>query len=212
MPYETEIAPLLIVTKLEQYDYAGATAIAVLLLVISFSMLLLINAAAALVRTSSPEGGVAHAACARPPPNRPGCAPLLVALTLLFLGAVPGRAAGWRCSARRSARASAPTSPASPTRRVRSAIRLTLLTAAIAVPVNLVFGLAAAWAIAKFEFRGKSLLITLIDLPFAVSPVISGLIYVLLFGLQRLARAVAAGARHPDHLRGARASCWPRSS
>jgi sulfate/thiosulfate transport system permease protein len=63
-----------------------------------------------------------------------------------------------------------------------AAIRLTLLTAAIAVPANLVFGVAAAWAIAKFSFRGKSLLITLIDLPFAVSPVISGLIYVLVFG------------------------------
>jgi len=65
-----------------------------------------------------------------------------------------------------------------------SAIKLTLVTAAIAVPLNLVFGLAAAWAIAKFEFRGKNLLITLIDLPFSVSPVISGLIYVLIFGLQ----------------------------
>ena len=63
-----------------------------------------------------------------------------------------------------------------------SAIELTLITAAISVPANLVFGVAAAWAIAKFEFRGKSLLITLIDLPFAVSPVVSGLIYVLLFG------------------------------
>ncbi len=62
------------------------------------------------------------------------------------------------------------------------AIKLTLLTAAIAVPANLVFGVAASWAIAKFEFRGKSLLLTLIDLPFSVSPVISGLIYVLLFG------------------------------
>jgi len=65
-----------------------------------------------------------------------------------------------------------------------SAISLTLITAVIAVPLNLVFGLAAAWAIAKFEFRGKNLLITLIDLPFSVSPVISGLIYVLIFGLQ----------------------------
>lgn len=65
-----------------------------------------------------------------------------------------------------------------------SAIQLTLITAAIAVPLNLVFGLAAAWAIAKFEFRGKNLLITLIDLPFSVSPVISGLIFVLIFGLQ----------------------------
>jgi sulfate/thiosulfate transport system permease protein len=66
----------------------------------------------------------------------------------------------------------------------RSAIRLTLTTAAVVVPLNTVFGLAAAWAIAKFEFRGKSFLITLIDLPLAVSPVISGMVYVLLFGLQ----------------------------
>jgi sulfate/thiosulfate transport system permease protein len=64
------------------------------------------------------------------------------------------------------------------------AIQLTLLAAAISVPLNLVFGVAAAWAIAKFEFRGKNLLITLVDLPFAVSPVISGLIYVLMFGMQ----------------------------
>jgi sulfate/thiosulfate transport system permease protein len=74
-----------------------------------------------------------------------------------------------------------------------AAIRLTLLAAGVAVPLNLVFGVAAAWAIGKFEFVGKSLLITLIDLPFSVSPVVSGLIYVLLFGLQgvlgpRLAR------------------------
>ena len=63
-----------------------------------------------------------------------------------------------------------------------SAIRLTLLVAAISVPLNLVFGVAAAWAIAKFEFKGKAFLTTLIDLPFSVSPVISGLVYVLLFG------------------------------
>jgi sulfate/thiosulfate transport system permease protein len=63
-----------------------------------------------------------------------------------------------------------------------SAIKLTLIAAAISVPLNLVFGVAAAWAIAKFEFRGKQLLLTLIDLPFSVSPVIAGLIYVLLFG------------------------------
>ncbi len=65
-----------------------------------------------------------------------------------------------------------------------SSIRLTLMIAAICVPINLVFGIAAAWAIAKFEFRGKALLITLIDLPFAVSPVVSGLVFVLLFGAQ----------------------------
>lgn len=66
----------------------------------------------------------------------------------------------------------------------RAAIGLTLTVAAIAVPLNTVFGIAASWAIAKFEFPGKSLLITLIDLPFSISPVISGLIYVLLFGAQ----------------------------
>ncbi len=65
-----------------------------------------------------------------------------------------------------------------------SSIKLTFIAATIAVPLNLVFGIAAAWAIAKFEFKGKSILITLIDLPFAVSPVIAGLIYVLIFGLQ----------------------------
>jgi sulfate transport system permease protein len=65
-----------------------------------------------------------------------------------------------------------------------SAIKLTLIAAGIAVPMNLVFGIAAAWCIAKFEFHGKNVLLTLIDLPFSVSPVISGLIYVLIFGLQ----------------------------
>lgn len=63
-----------------------------------------------------------------------------------------------------------------------SALKLTLLAAAIAVPLNLVFGIAAAWAITRFDFRGKQLLITLIDLPFSVSPVVAGLIYVLVFG------------------------------
>jgi len=65
-----------------------------------------------------------------------------------------------------------------------SAMRLTLIAAAIAVPLNLVFGVAAAWAVARFEFRGKALLVSLIDLPFSVSPVIAGLIYVLIFGAQ----------------------------
>ena len=65
-----------------------------------------------------------------------------------------------------------------------AAIRLTLIVAGIAVPLNVLFGLAAAWAIAKFKFRGKSILITLIDLPFSVSPVVAGLMFVILFGLQ----------------------------
>ena len=68
----------------------------------------------------------------------------------------------------------------------KAAIRLTLLVAAISVPLNMIFGLAAAWAVAKFEFTGKSLLITLIDLPFSVSPVIAGLVYVLLYGAHGL--------------------------
>ncbi len=65
-----------------------------------------------------------------------------------------------------------------------AAVRLTVLVAAISVPLNVLFGLAAAWAIAKFDFRGKSILITLIDLPFSVSPVVAGLMFVVLFGLQ----------------------------
>lgn len=69
-------------------------------------------------------------------------------------------------------------------RDTQAAVRLTLLTALVVVPVNTVFGLAAAWAIAKFEFRGKSLALTLIDLPVAVSPVISGMLFVLLFGMR----------------------------
>jgi sulfate transport system permease protein len=68
----------------------------------------------------------------------------------------------------------------------RAAIRLTLIVAAVAVPLNAVFGIAAAWAIAKFDFRGKAFLITLIDLPFSVSPVVAGLCFVLLFGSQGL--------------------------
>ena len=82
-----------------------------------------------------------------------------------------------------------------------SSIKLTLLTAAIVVPANTIFGICAAWAIARFEFRGKSLLVTLIDLPFAVSPVIAGLVLVFLFGVQRLVRRMAARAEHLDHLR-----------
>jgi sulfate transport system permease protein len=68
----------------------------------------------------------------------------------------------------------------------RSAIALTLIVAAISVPLNAVFGVAAAWAVAKFDFRGKSMLLTLIDLPFSISPVVSGLVWVLLFGAQGL--------------------------
>ena len=77
-----------------------------------------------------------------------------------------------------------------------SALKLTLLAVGISVPLNLVFGVSAAWCVSKYEFRGKSILVTLIDLPFSVSPVIAGLIYVR----AGLLRSLAAGARHPDHL------------
>ena len=93
-----------------------------------------------------------------------------------------------------------------------SAIRLTLLVAAIAVPLNAVFGIAAAWAIAKFDFRGKAFLITLIDLPFSVSPVVAGLCFVLLFGANGAVRRLAGRARDQGRLRGARASCSRRCS
>jgi sulfate transport system permease protein len=108
---------------------------------------------------------------------------LLITVVLLFLGLmlfVPLAAVFWEALRK----GFGPYLEALAEPDALSAIRLTLLTAAIAVPCNLVFGIAAAWAIAKFEFRGKNVLITLIDLPFAVSPVVSGLIYVLLFGAQ----------------------------
>ena len=93
---------------------------------------------------------------------------LLLPLTLVFSRALE---AGWR------AYLAAIVDP-----YARAALRLTFLTAAVSVPLSLLFGLAASWAIAKFEFRGRQLLITLIDLPFSVSPVISGMLFVLLFG------------------------------
>ena len=100
--------------------------------------------------------------------------------------AVPRPAAARRLLRGAAARRRQPSSPAFDDPDTQSAIRLTLLVAAIAVPLNLVFGLSAAWAIAKFEFPGKSVLISLIDLPFSVSPVVSGLVYVLLFGAKGL--------------------------
>jgi sulfate transport system permease protein len=117
-----------------------------------------------------------------PPASRgaPGRA-LLIAAALLFLGVflvLPLLAVFAQALAKGlSAYAAAILDP-----MAWAAVKLTLLVAAIAVPFNLVFGVAAAWAIAKFEFRGKSTLITLIDLPFAVSPVIAGLVFILLFG------------------------------
>ena len=116
-------------------------------------------------------------------PRTPFAAPLLIAVAVLFLGVMvvlPLTLVFFEAF-RRGVEAylgsiSQPDALA--------AVRLTLIVAAISVPLNAVFGLAAAWAVAKFEFRGKSLLLTLIDLPFSLSPVISGLVWVLLFGAQ----------------------------
>jgi sulfate transport system permease protein len=123
------------------------------------------------------------AAAEAPEPRRPRRLGrlLLIALALLFLGLfllLPLLAVFVQALAKGvSAYVAAISDPAA-----WAAVKLTLLVASIAVPFNLIFGVAAAWAIAKFDFRGKSTLITLIDLPFAVSPVIAGLIFILLFG------------------------------
>ncbi len=113
----------------------------------------------------------------------PGIAPLFLALTLLVLGVLivfPLGVVFQQAFAKGFAAYLEPlTQP-----DALAAIRLTLTVAAIAVPLNAVFGVAAAWAIARFEFKGKSLLVTFIDLPFSMSPVVSGLVWVLLFGAQ----------------------------
>jgi sulfate transport system permease protein len=106
---------------------------------------------------------------------------LLISVTLIFLGLFLGLPLA-AVFAQAFAAGSGPYFAAIKDPNTISAIKLTLLTAAVSVPLNVLFGLAAAWAIAKFEFRGKNLLLTLIDLPFAVSPVIAGMIFVLLLG------------------------------
>ena len=144
-----------------------------------------------------------HRSPAAREPSRAGCAALLIGVALALPDGVPVRAARRSCFVEALKKGFGVYLAAIVEPDALAAIRLTLLTAAIAVPLNLVFGVAAAWAIAKFSFPGKSVLITLIDLPFSVSPVIAGLIYVLIFGLQGWLGAVARRARHEDDLRGA---------
>ncbi len=189
------------------------------MLAISFLMLLAINVIAGL----EPPARFGHALT----PRRPLIAsrrPRLVATGSLIRALLMGLASAfwccsWCCRWSRSSSKRCGEGVGAYLRRLRRAryaerpFGSTLLVAAIAVPLNLVFGVAAAWAIAKFEFRGKSLLITLIDLPFSVSPVISGLVYVLLFGAQGCSRALARGAgvsRSSSRVPGHR--CWPPSS
>ncbi len=171
IPMQTEITPLLIVIRLEEYDYAAAAALGCVMLAISFLMLLTINLLQQWGRRRLHGGARAMIRV------------LLIAISFTFLGALlfaplavvfatalENGWAAWFASFTDS--------------DTGAAIRLTLITAAIVVPLNTVFGICAAWCIAKFEFPGKSMLVTLIDLPLAVSPVVSGLVYVLLFGLQ----------------------------
>lgn len=134
LPFKTEIAPLLIIMKLEQYDYEGATAIGLVMLALSFVMFLLLFL------------------------------PLILIFHYAFAGGVRVVLAALR-------------DPDS-----LAAIRLTLMTAAIVVPINTLFGIIMAWSIAKFEFRGKTALITILDIPFAISPVVVGMMLILLFG------------------------------
>ena len=210
----TEISPLLIITKLEQFDYAGRDGHRA-------------GHAADVVRAAA--GHQRAAAVERPAPGEltdhgwPAPAPR-AARSVTAAGA-PDRAALAALGAdRRRAGVSRRCSwccrwslvfveafaqRLGGLRRRRSrepdalaALRLTLLAAAIAVPANLVFGVCAGWAIAKFDFPGKNLLTTLIDLPFAVSPVISGHGVRAAVRPPGLARPVARRARHPDRLRG----------
>jgi sulfate transport system permease protein len=184
LPMKTEIAPLLIVTKLEQFDEAGATAIAVVLLLASFALVFAANALQRWTRRLAGASAMAASRGFRPAPTlaeRPAVRRALVAAALAFLGLfvfLPLASVFAQALQKGpAAYLAAITEP-----NAVAAIRLTLLTAALVVPFHLVFGLLTAWLLAKFRFRGKGLLATLVDLPFAVSPVIGGLVFVLLFG------------------------------
>jgi sulfate transport system permease protein len=173
------------VTKLEQYDTAGATAIALVLLVTSFVLVFTINVLQRWTRrragasTVIGRGFRLAPALADAPALRRGLVAAVFLFLTLFLFVPLAAVFVQALSKGPAAYLAAITQPAA-----LSAIRLTLLTAAIAVPLHLVFGVVAAWLVAKFRFRGKGLLVSLIDLPFAVSPVIAGLVFVLLFGRQ----------------------------
>ena len=181
MPMVSEIVPLLIVIELEQYDYAGATVVGTAMLAAAFLLLLAINLLQRWTRARRPDAEdplmFASAALYRSravTADRPAVRALLIATALAFLGLflllLPLIAVFVEALRQGlGAYLAGITEP-----DALAAIRLTLLVAAIAVPLNLVFGIAAAWAIAKFEFKGKSLLTTLIDLPFSVSPVVAG--------------------------------------
>jgi sulfate transport system permease protein len=176
MPMKTEIVPLLIMTELEQFEYEAATALGLVMLAASLLMLLAINLLQARLAKRVQLSSGNHD---RKQIERRGFGSIAIAVTIMaVLVLVPvlivlhGAFAGgldpwWR----------ALTSP-----DTRHAVGLTLAVVGATLPLVMGFGLAAAWALAKFEFPGRRLLISLIDLPFAVSPVIAGMSFVLLFG------------------------------
>jgi sulfate transport system permease protein len=188
LPMKTEIAPLLIVTKLEQFDEAGATAIATVLLLASFALVFAANALQRWTRRLAGASAMAASRGFRPAPTLAESASvrrMLIAAAAAFLGVfvfVPLASVFVQALAKGPGAYVAAITEAN----ALAAIRLTLLTAAIVVPFHLVFGLLAAWLVAKFRFRGQGLLVTLVDLPFAVSPVIGGLVFILLFGRRGL--------------------------
>ncbi len=215
LPNISEIAPVLIVIKLEEFDLAGAAVIAAIMLIIAFVMLLVDQSDPGLGakevrrcmrKTSSSTTAAGRSRRTITRGRRPSgrwirwtligiavvfmLAVLVLPLALVFVEAFRKGVEAYFA--------------AFEDRQTQLAIQLTLLVAVIAVPLNLVFGVAAAWCIAKYEFPGKAFLTTLIDLPFSVSPVVSGMVYVLLFGAQRLLGPWLRPARHRDHLRGAR--------
>ena len=189
---------MLIVADLEAFHYAEATAMAVVLLTLSFADAGRHQPPRTLEQTSWGVRPLLPTARARtqanagdgPRPRRGTQDPLWVRVTLTaaalaVIGAADRRAGGQRVRPGLRRRRRRPTwTTLFGDRDTRSAILLTLTVAPVAVVLNVVFGVAAAWAIARFRFPGRTLLLTLIDLPFSVSPVVAGLVFVLLFGLQ----------------------------
>ena len=206
-------------TKLEEFDYAKATALAVVMLVVSFLLLLAVNVLQWWSNRYNTHNLVMTPAARHP--NRPARASplhdespfvrrLLIGIALRFMGLF--LVCRWSQFSRRpSPRVSASIfrrcrRPADVERHQAHAHRRRHFR-----PLNCIFGVGGGWAIAKFDFRGKNILLTLIDLPFSISPVISGLIYVLVFGAQGWFGPWFSTTTSKS-FSPCRASCWPRFS
>ena len=185
IPYKTQIAPLLIMTKLEQYKYADATAIAFVLLLISFLVMLLINGIQIYMQRFTKSGGnvqpVQKVLAPRQETARRTARCTLIGISLFFLTVMLLIPLG--CVIFNALKDGFPVLfDAILDKYTLHALSLTLLATVLAVAVNTVFGVFAAYLLSKFYFRGRQVLATLIDLPFSISPVIAGLIFILTFG------------------------------